>query len=700
MNKKNIYKKTIIFFLICLIIFVSVFSSHDKNVYGYSNLINTEEGEESENDIIDVKDGYGKYNVNMDDMKFPSEAEWRWEGKGQAYACVKYSDNNVIYYLMGDSEEPETKKSSFIDSKGIPRIIVPKILRAPDKDVRFNFLNSYYKYFGEKAVNVESITFYVKTDDRVTIKNLKLSSFKDRISKEELVSLDEDSDNIHIDVSIPEGNSKDNYVIKNHKTSMQITLRAMLTKKCDGYLKINIPSGMKITPEEDDNFEYEDENTLKTKINPDKGYYEKKFVLAAQAQTPGTINIESSLLDSTKNISKDVDVVSEDDIKNSIDISNEGVYPVDSTQDKETLKRELKNNIKIKQSITDTFQKFIGRDETFDTPAGYMCTDLNNCADFDIPVHVKFSVLDDDGNEIEYFRGDQFDRQEDESSAVPETDVVLKSDESLNLKLPVYADVFSVKPGTYKAQIKVSVYGSDTDIEVKNFDLQVYRQSELQKAIALISVSLSIICVIILFFKQKKWIRNFRTSEIMLIALFTAVKFALVDVTDFVFSDSIRAILGPLGPIEHLVTGILWDVVNSLFVTCMVCLIPKTGVIIISSVVRLILKGVAFGSFNPVSILLMMSYAVIAEVLLYIAGFTRGKRKFETKTGVFILTGLIFGFQNCYSTYTFYYMWMYLYRLFYPSWYININALFSVVYSVIGSICGIYLSKKLKKVMD
>ncbi|WP_244833903.1 MptD family putative ECF transporter S component [Clostridium sp. BJN0001] len=693
-------KKITTLFLIFLIVFSSIFSLSYKTVFGYENLISTDEGEKAKDDTIDVKKGYGIYKVNMDDEKFPSKAEWRWEGDGSAYACIKYSDNNVIYYLMGDSIAPEIKKSSFIDKKGIPRVIVPKILRVNDKDVRFNFLDSYYKYFGEKAVNVESITFYVKTDDRIIIKNLKLSSFKDRIPSDELVSLDEESDNIHIDINVPEGNSKDSYIIENEKTNIKITLRALITKESYGYLKIKIPNGMKIIPEKSDGFEYENDNVLKTKIHAYEGYYEKNFILSAESAVQGRLETEASLGNNVNSTFKDINCINLDDIKNNVSISDDGVYPVQSDKEKETLKKELKNNIKIKQSISDTFQSFIGRDEKYDAPAGYMCADINNAGEFDLPVHIKFSVLDDNGNEIKYFRGDQFDRQEGENDSVPETNVVLKSSDSLSLKLPVYADGFSVKPGTYKAQFKVSVYGSDTDILIKNFDLEVYKESQFQKIIAAVSIILSIICVIVFSSKQKKWLNNFITSEIMFIALFSAVKFVLVDVTDFVFSDSIRAILGPLGPVEHLITGILWDVVNSMFVTCMVCLIPKCGVIIISSVVRLILKGVAFGSFNPVSILLMMSYAVIAEVLLYAAGFTRGKRKFETKAGVFVLVGLIFGFQNCYSTYTFYYMWMYLYRLFYPSWYININAIFSIIYSIIGSIGGIYLSKKLKKVMD
>ena len=41
-----------------------------------------------------------------------------------------------------------------------------------------------------------------------------------------------------------------------------------------------------------------------------------------------------------------------------------------------------------------------------------------------------------------------------------------------------------------------------------------------------------------------------------------------------------------------------------------------------------------------------------------------------------------------------------MYRLFYPDWYIGLNALISVVYSAVGAVLGLLLGARLKKVID
>lgn len=685
--------------LVYLFICIGVFYLNNNSVYAYQNTIKTIEGPKVNNNEIVVKKSKGVYEVNMPEKKFPSEVSWTWEGQGQVWACVKYSDKNVIYYLMGDSEVPKINNSTFIDSNGIPRVIVPKIFKVPEGKVNFNLINAYYKYYGTRAVNVENISFYVNTQSNINIKDFEFSGYKDKISQEEEISLNEEENKLHLGINIPQGNSKDCYMIKNKISPIEISLRTLVDKDTKGYLKLSFPNGTKINSFNNDKIQFLDNHTLKLPIDACKGYYEEKIIIMASVDKPGMLQIETALGDEVKKISKNIKIMELNEVKNKISVLEEGIYPLQDSDHETTLKKELKNNIKVKQNISDSIHRFIGTDEKYDNPAGLISGVFKNSSEFDIPVHVKFSVLDDKGKEITYFRGEHYEKEE-EFKSVPETNMVVKANSTMDLKMPIFADVYSVKPGKYKGQMTVSFFGCDCDLVIKEFDLYVHKESQLQKIIGVAAIILSILCLILLYVKQKKWTKDLRTSEVMLIALFTTVKFSLVDVSYFVMGDVMRAILGPLGPFMHLLTGIFWDVINSLFVVALVLLVSKPGVIIISTIVRLILKGIAFGTFNPVAILLMLSYAVIAETLLYLAGFTSGKREFEINFKVFAIVALIFGIQNCYSTYTFYYIWMYLYRLFYPSWYININAIFSVIYSIVGSISGIYLGKRLKKVMD
>jgi len=701
---KNISKKkyySISFILVFLFLFISVFYSSRNLVCSSSNTFKTIEGPVSKNSEINVRNSHGIYNLNMSDKKFPREVSWTWTGKGQVWASVQYSDKNVIYYLIENSEVPQVDNITFIDFNGVPRIIVPKILKIPKGNVKLDFINAYNKYYGAKKVNVEKVSFQINGNSSANIKNFKVLKYDNETNdiEENGTELNEQEKKLHVEVQIPQGNNKDFYMLKNKVLPIEVSVRALLDKDTNGYLNIVVPQCMKIDSYDKDKLQLMDNHTLKLSINAVKGYYEEKIIIMASIKDSGLFQVKAVLGDETKKISKNIHSISLDEIKSKIYFSEEGVYPVENDKHETIMKKELKNNIRLKQNVSDLLHRFIGSEEEYDSPAGLAYGVIKNNSKFDIPLHVKFAVLDDKENEITYFRGEDLQKDE-ELKTVPETNMVINSKGNSEIKMPIFADIYSVKAGKYKGQMQISFFGSNCKIFTRQFDLYVNKESQLQGIIGITAVALSIFCMVLICVKNKKWIRNLKTSEVMFIALFSTVKFALVDITYFVMGDVLRGILGPLGPFMHIITGIFWDLINSLFLVTMIALVPKPGVIIISTIVRLILKGVAFGDFNPVSILLMLSYAAIAEGMLYLSGFINGKRKLNTNFKVFITLGVVFGIQNCYSTYTFYYIWMYLYRLFYPDWYINISAIFSVIYSILGSIGGVYLGKKLKKVID
>lgn len=698
--KRRNYKNSS-FFLSYFLIFTFLFILHNSLVHASLNDFEKIHGPDIKNNEIVVKKGIGEYSFKIDEDKFPKSVNWTWKGKGEVYLCVQYSDKNTIYYLMGDSQVPKVENITFIDSKGVPTIIAPKIFSMSEGKVTLDFINAYYKYYGKKNVNVEKVFLKINTKNSVRISDFNVLEYKDKFNedKDSLIHLDSNQKKLYLEMQMPQGNRKDHYMLNGENLPIEVILRALADKDTKGYLKLTFPEGMQIISCNNKNIKFINKNTISLPINAVRGYNEEKIIIMANLRETGSFNVEAMLDDEVTKISKNVKAIDVEKVKNEISLLEEGVYPIQHSKGDTVLKKELKNNIKVKQNVFDWVHRIIGSGEEHDAPAGLASGVFKNSGEFDIPLHVKFSVLDENDREIVYFRGEHFDKEEEQKS-VPETNIVVKSGKSLDLKMPVFADTYSVKPGKYKGQMKVSFFGSDSELIIREFPLQVHKESQFQEIIGVVAFTLSVVCLILLYVKQKKWTKGLRSSEVMLIALFTTVKFALVDVSWFVMGDVIRALLGPLGPFMHIVTGIFWDIINSLFLVTLLSLVTKPGVVIISTIVRLILKGVAFGTFNPVAILLMMSYSVIAEGLLYVAGFTSGKRELDSKIRVFIRLAIIFGIQNCYSTYTFYYIWMYLYRMFYPAWYININAIFSVVYSIVGSISGVYLGKKLKKVID
>lgn len=688
--KKNI-KKTIYFLTIICFLFLS-------SSYALADELNflSLEGESIKDNKIEVNKSEELYDLIINEDKFPKELSWTWEGEGQAWLSVKYSDNNIIYCLKKNSDIPQFDDIKFIDSNGVPRIIKPKILEFPQDKVNIDLIESYHKYCGAKEVNIEEIQFYVNTKEKIKIENIKINEYQksiSEISNEDLLLLE---DEIYIEAQIPQGNKQDYYLVKDMETPIQISVKSLIDKKTEGSIKIVIPDNMEVLNTTNENIVFINENTLLLPLEANAGYFEEKIILIVKSNITGKFTIETIIGENKKTVSKPIINYEIKNILDNLILIDEGVYPISNNE----IQKELKNNINIKQNISDYIHRTFGDDEDETQPAGFITGVIKNTSNYDIPIHIKYSILNEDGSENEFFRGEHFLIESAVPPPVPETNIVINANSITEFQLPVYADVFSIEPGIYNSELNISFFGSNTSLIEKDFELSVYKETVYQNIIVVASISLALISFILLLWKQKKWLAILKSKELMLIALFTTVKFAIVDIPYSIFGKVIRGILAPLGPFTHLFTGIFSDLFDSILIVALVMLIPKPGVIIISKFVRIILGGIAFGSFNPVTIILSLSYALILEFFLYTFGFTSGKKKIDTKFNVFIIMAVVFGIQQIYATYTYYYVYMYLYRLFYPNWYINISTIFSVFYAIIGAVAGIYLGKKLKKVVE
>ena len=704
MNRKVIEKKyqSNFFFLLYLFALIILFALKSHIIYSNSETFITIKGPVNQGERILIRNDLGIYDLNIQDEKFPSQVSWTWSGEGQVWATVQYSDRNIVYYLMGNSKSPKVENITFIDENGVPRVLVPRILRIPQGEIRLDFRNAYHKYFGEKSASVEKVQFHIISSDSVEIKDFQILKYGERVQKTKTsgLKLGETNKKMYLGAQIPQGNSKDYYMVKDKVSPIEISLKGLVNEEVESYLKIQLPENLEIISFNNKKLRFTDDTTLIMPIYTGPGYYEEKIILVAKTSGSGIFKIEAKLGEDIETISKNILSISEEKIRNSLSLLDEGVYPLHFKKHEMILKKELKNNIKIKENVSDFLHRVFGREEEDTHPAGMAVGVLKNDSELQVPLHIKFTVLDEKNSEILHFRGKILQDEEGYPAPVPETNIIINPNSSIDFKMPVFADAYYVKPGIYRGQLKVSLFGSDTDIIKQEFDLTVHKETQMQTIVAILSIILSIFCLILFCIKQRKWLTALKNKEIMFIALFTAIKFSVVDVPWFVFGKVINGILAPLGPFIHIFTGIFWDLLNSLLLVTLIMLIPKPGIVIISTVVRIILKGIAFGSFNPVAILLMLSYSIITDGFLYLAGFTSGKREFGLKFEVFVILGLIFGIQHIYSSYAYYYIWMYLYRMFYPVWYININVLFSVVYSIVGSISGVYLGSKLKKVID
>ncbi|MCR4441771.1 MAG: hypothetical protein QHH10_06465 [Peptococcaceae bacterium] len=658
----------------------------------------TVEGDLRWDNGVSVNKGRAVFQLAVQEDAHPRKLKWAWRGAGQVWAMAEYTDKNVIYYIMKGSEPPKADKVTFIDQNGVPRIMVPTVLELPQGTVLVDLLEDYRRYYGQKEVGVENVRIGLNAADFTEIKDFMIEEYAKQPNPGRGNGAGLPT-GIHLQLQVPQGNDKDFYLIKGVESPIQVMVRAFLDKSQKGELTVTLPETVTIISYDDAKLKLVEGHTLLMPLAMGPGYAEESFAVTVKGSGPGRVVAQARLGDETQRVDKDMACPELESISGSIRLRKEGVYPVQHSSHKVTLKKELKNYVKVKEDVFSSFHKLFGAEEEYDKPAGMACGVLENGTSYNLLLRVKLSVLDANWQEIPCFRGEHFQREGGtEAPPVPETVISVEAASAQDFKVPLFADAYSVKPGIYPAVLKVSLFGTSTDVVVREFDLHVEKESQIQIITGFLAIVLSLLSVLLMVLKNKSWAGRLKTSEIILIALFAAVKFSIVDVPWFVFGDVIRAVLGPMGPFMHLVTGVFWDIINAMFLVSLVVLISKPGVVIISSAVRIILQGIAFGTFNPVTILLMLSYAFLADALLYFTGFTSQKRAFQERLSTFSVLGVIFAMQHVYSTYTFYYIWMYLYRLFYPNWYINISAIVSAAYSALGAVMGVYLGNRLKRV--
>jgi len=697
------FAKTVILIIFAAILALCMFDESDaKPAPGSSGtddiIFQTVEGNLRWQNGISTQRGKAVFQAVFPSGKFPKEIEWSWTGSGQAWASVEYSDKNQIYYVMEGSKAPEIKRKTYIDQNGVPRVIVPKILALPQGHISIDLLRDYQDYCGSKEVDVCDLKFGIVAEGEVEIKDFAVLDYAAK--KAAAKPSEEVQKEIYLKVQLPQGNDGDCYLVEGLELPVEVQVRTLLKANATGNLTVTFPETVKVTKYEPQRMILVKDHILRIPLAMGAGYAEESFIISVTGSGPGRMVLKAQLNDNTEVLERDIACPDLSSIRSNINLLDEGVYPIERQFKKVTIKKELKNYIKVREDVFSVLHKLFGSEESFDEPAGMVCGVLENASNFNLPLHIRFAVIDNKGKEISYFRGEHIQREAGDDAPVPETVIGIGAHDTKDLKMPIYADIYSVKPGTYHGVVNVSLFGAESVISSRDIEFCVEKESQVKTLVSALAVVLSLVSVCLLALNQRKWIKSLRTSQIIIIALFTAAKFSIVDIPWFIFGDVTRAVFGPLGPFMHIFTGIFWDILNAMFLVALLLMVPKPGVVIISSVVRVILQGVAFGSFNPISILLVLSYSALADILLYMAGFTSGKRPFAECFGIFSLVAVIFAVQHIYSTYTFYYIWMYMYRLFYPDWYININAIVSAIYSALGAILGIYLGNKLKRVIE
>ncbi len=281
----------------------------------------------------------------------------------------------------------------------------------------------------------------------------------------------------------------------------------------------------------------------------------------------------------------------------------------------------------------------------------------------------------------------------------------LPGGELTSIALPMYFHPQLAKAGEYEREIAVKIWGSDTTVLSAKRPLHIVVPNRHALFVSGLAVIASCIGLIVLLRFHRQFFVRFTTKQLIVIALFGTTIFVAIVVPSTLFLNLIRAILGPF---SVLLTGLVNETLYYALLTALliyICGAPhgnaardsrvsqtygKGGVILLVSAVRLLLSGVTFGLFTPMTIIYTGT-----SVLLLEAGFLLVRRR-----GL-IIWAFVFGICDAIAVYVDFQLSILFYRLFFADWYILLRIVVEgFAYTFIGVLLGARLGHGLWRVTD
>ena len=280
----------------------------------------------------------------------------------------------------------------------------------------------------------------------------------------------------------------------------------------------------------------------------------------------------------------------------------------------------------------------------------------------------------------------------------------LPAGEVTSISLPIYFHPQFAETGAYERNIAVKVWGSDSTVLNEKRPLHIVVPNRQALYVSGLAVLASFVGLVVLLRFHRQFFARFTTKQLIVIALFGTTVFVTVVVPSTLFLNLIRAVLGPL---SVLVTGLVNETLYYALLTALLIYIggepnKKTGkhdtshiynqggVILLVSAVRLLLGGVTFGLFTPMTIIFTGT-----SVLLLEGGFFLVHRR-----GL-LMWGVVLGICDAIAVYVDFQLSILFYRLFYADWYIWLRIIVEgFAYTFFGVLLGAKLGRGLWRVAD
>lgn len=281
----------------------------------------------------------------------------------------------------------------------------------------------------------------------------------------------------------------------------------------------------------------------------------------------------------------------------------------------------------------------------------------------------------------------------------------LPADELTPIPLPIYFHAHLARAGEYEREIAVKIWGSNTTVLSDKKPLHVIVPNRHALFVSGLAILASSIGLVVLLRFHRQFFTRFSTKQLIVIALFGTTIFVAVVVPSTLFLNLIRVLLGPF---SVLLTGLINETLYYALLTALLIYIygsphdkseenlqattkeDKGGVILLVSAVRLLLGGITFGLFTPMTIIYTGTSIILLEIGFF---FVRKSR--------LLFWALVLGICDAVAVYVDFQLSILFYRLFFADWYIVLRIFIEgFAYTFIGVLLGAKLGRSLWKVAD
>jgi len=276
--------------------------------------------------------------------------------------------------------------------------------------------------------------------------------------------------------------------------------------------------------------------------------------------------------------------------------------------------------------------------------------------------------------------------------------VVLTGEKTQQILLPLYTDERLATGGEYWLQTLINDGNSERILAETGITIVKKNMG------AVTAVCIAAIAVIggigLGFFRLRSTLKKMKTRWLITIALFGTTTFACVNVPSTLLGDFFHIVLGPFG---FLITGIFSGVFLYMLLISLFTLIPRSGVISLVMMMRMLLGMLAFGHITLISLLSYGLQALGLEIAVYhFCHNTKAVESLQQAKMVWrdtLLLALACGVADSVTTYINMQSTIVLYRLYYATWYIYLVMAFNgMIYTMIGVFCGSAMGRQLQKI--